>query len=248
MIGGTLAQLDEPTDERLETDLRDRNGIDVRDTQETLGANGIAQSGVAVGSIDTNEQHVEILSNPDGERVGVHVEQESRRKRVVSDWVADVTGTGVIAAASTKEQDPLAFPFDVLSARAGVDLEQLWLSLPDLVTRWDGDGPGNAELVDVWLSGTADEDRTEMLYHDSADMSLETDLGLGFKIQWDGTYERGVAYESGYVALYTVDTADLFLRFINEEILPVAINASEVAGDDEDDAQQTLADQGGDDS
>lgn len=247
MLGGTLAQLAYPLDEPLDTDLNARNGIDVRETQETLAGGSTPQTGVAVGSVDETEQRVSILTDRDGNRVGVDTESERVGRKVVSEWVADVTGSGVIAAASTHEQEPVAFPFDVVEARAGTGLKPLFLSIEQLVERWDSDGAGDAELADVWLAGTGDENETEIAYHNSADADPATNLGLGFRIRWNGTIERGVAYESGYVALYTADAPEVFMRFVNDEILPVAINADDVESDDD---QQTLADHaddGGDD-
>lgn len=244
MIGGTLAVFDEPLDEPLETDIRGRrNGIDVDDTQQELGGGeGPIQSGLAAGTVDGREQTVMFPTTADGEPAGIVVESEPTRDMVATEWVADPTGSGAIVATSTVEQDPIAFPWDVFTARVGPSVDPVRINTDALVSRWHGDEIG-ADLEDVWLQGDHDGDGTQINYHDSADADGGTGLGVGFKVAWDGALERGVAYESGYVAIYTLENPATFMRFLRDEILPVCGIPVDTDQDSED--QQTLDDVGG---
>lgn len=240
MIGGTLAVFDETLDEPLETEIRHRrNGIDVDDTQQELGGGGPIQSGLAAGTVDSHTQTVSFPTTADGDAAGIIVESEPTRDMVATEWVADPTGTGAIVATSTVEQDPLAFPWDVFTARVDPSVDPVRIDTDALVSRWHGDEIG-ADLEDVWLQGDTDGDAVQINYHDSADVDGGAGLGVGFKVSWDGALERGVAYESGYVAVYTLENPATFMRFLSDEILPVC--GIPVPDDQDSEDQQTLGD------
>lgn len=246
MIAGQLAALREPTDDALES-LYNRGPtrvLDVDGTQEALDGRPV-QEGIAVSTRSATEIHATIVEDSDGDPVRVDVEREDTTETVAADWVADPTGTGVVAASSTADTGaPVPFPFDLVAGPAGVDVDVLEIDVAGLYRDWrEGE-----DLTDVWLKGAADGDPdaddpvgTRIDYHDRADADDETaDLGVGFRVSWSGTLARGVAYQSGYLALYSATTPSEYLSFVEDYVLDhTAVQQNDDA------AQSTLADLGG---
>lgn len=232
MIAGTLARLADPADALLEDY---HNGgfraLDVSDTQERLDGRHV-QAGMAAGQVETTLQKVHL----DGS--DIETSQEEVLETVATEWVADVTGTGLLVAESTAAEEPYPFPFDLFATRTGRDVDLLEIDVPRLHATWAGEDA----LGDVWMTAAGDDDRTAIDYHDAASSASEPTIGLGFKRPWNGTVERGVVYASGYVAVYSTSTASTFVEFVESELLPFA---SVYTGEDESD-QQTLGESGTD--
>lgn len=219
MIAGTLARLQEPAAEAL-TDTyngSDLPALDVRTTQRTLDDRPI-QQGYAGTRLEVDQQVVDVAVGRDGTPGALDVHTEPEMTDIATEWVADVTGTGVIAAESVAGPDRWAFPFDLFATitdrtpdRLGVDIE----AMHEAWVMGEEDG-----LADAWMVGQDDGESTEMQYHDAAEVTTQPTFGLGFVKPWNNTVSRGVAYESGYVAVYNATSAEAFIRFVGDAILP----------------------------
>lgn len=249
MIAGDLALLDETTDETLDSYYRRSppRALDVDATQAELTEDRHVQSGTAVSTVDATETDVVFQADAEGDTVGVEVERVDASETVASDWIADVSDSGLLAAASTVDTgDLLPFPYDVLAERTGRDVRLLQIDVEALYADWHS----RDDLADVWLKGVSedgsddDEGGTRIDYHDHADADDEpADLGVGFRVRWGGTIARGVAYASGYVAVYNAATPGEFVSFVEDEILPHT--GAEAPEDEEAGRQETLGDSGG---
>jgi hypothetical protein len=219
MYAGTIARLEEPIDEPLESRFANDYypAFDVQRTQTSFDDRPI-QEGQAADRVDTFEQRVEIDRAESGKDRSISTERVEERETLLTDWVADVTGTGLIAAESVDGPGPFAFPFDQFYFVGGEDVERLRINLEEAYTAWKGDD----DLGNVWMNASDPGDGAQMSYHQQADADQKPTIGLGFERPWDGTVVRGVAYESGYVALYSVESAIKFVRFVGDELLPYA--------------------------
>lgn len=227
MIAGSLALLDQTLDDGLQSWYRrtPKRALDVSATQEDLTNDREVQDGTAVTSVGASRTRVDFVANGDGETVGVNVERDDDASRTVAtDWVADVKDTGIVAAESTTDAGGVVpFPFDLLEARTGVSVHPVTIDVTSLYEAWDAAD----SLADVWLKGVQDEPEgddtaaTTLEYHDRAEVDGEpADLGVGFRVRWGGTVTRGVAYQSGYLALYNAVNPEEFVAFVADEILP----------------------------
>lgn len=242
MYAGTLAQLERPADDPVQSWCRpdDSRALDVRTTQHGLGDDRPVQHGYAAAEVETTETDVAVLgsdANPT-----VDVERRDTRERVATEWTADLTGTGVVAAESVHPAEPLPFPFGMFSARTGSDVVPLVVDVAELKDAWESDD----RIRSLWLKGekpAPDSDAAALAYNASADVDGQANIGVGFNLRWSGSVARGVVYESGYLALYSAETETAFMSFIRDEILEhsTAVDPS----DDGDDDQTTLSDVSG---
>ena len=231
MYAGTIARFEDALEEPLES--RFANGhypaFDVQRIQASFDDRPI-QEGQAADRVDVEGERVEIASNGSGDDRSIVTERTEERDTLLTDWVADPTGTGLIAAESVDGPGPFAFPFDQFFFVGGEDVERLRINLEDAYLAWKGED----SLGNVWMNASDPGDGAQMSYHQQADADQKPTIGLGFERPWDGTVVRGVAYESGYVALYSVESAVDFVRFVGDELLPYARPV------DDEDEQSTL--------
>lgn len=226
MIAGTIAQLDHAADDPLETAFQggDLPALDVEQTQTTFEDTPV-QSGVAATRIEVEREQASVTVDPDGDATGIHTTREPVLTDVTTNWVADVTESGLLAAASVGGDGPFDFPFDLIAAQTDRTPQRLTVDIEAMHEDWveaEADG-----LADAWMTGEDDGESTAMQYHDAADVETRPTIGLGFVRPWNGTVEKGVVYASGYVAVYTSDSATSFVQFVRDEVLPYAS-----AGDD----------------
>jgi len=218
MIAGTLATCAEPVDEPLSPWIRGEAGlpaIEVTQTQDTHGA-ATPQAGTAAARVDESVTDV-LARRDDSNGVLIDTDRTDAVTDMATDWYADVTGSGVILAESISANEQLPFPFDLFTARVATSVERQQLDIEALYDDWDGaDG-----LAELWMSGSDIGPGTQIAYHGAADDHRPT-IGLGFKRAWSGTTIKGVAYASGYVALYTARHPADGLQFVADEILPHA--------------------------
>lgn len=222
MLAGTLAQLSEPTDNALESHFGQAGGFPALDVEKTQGSfdDRPIQSGTAAGHVRTVEKDISAGVNADGEYIAIDIDQVERSTTVATEWVADPTESGLIAAESVHDGDLYPFPFDLFYAICGTDVKRLAVDLAAMHDAWTADDV----LGDVWFVGSADADTeaTRMAYHDAADADETPNIGLGFTRPWQNTVMRGVAYGSGYVAVYNTGHISRFMRFLADEVLPFA--------------------------
>ena len=217
MLAGTLGVLETPADEQLESYFASGGEIpalDVEQTQTSFDDRPI-QSGKVAGYVDETVQDISVGVTADGEPVAIDVEERPERTRTVTEWVADVTASGIIMAESVAGDDVAAFPFDLFWNVTGSKVTRPWIDVEGLHRQWSREDV----LGDVWMVGKDPGDGAQMSYHDAADESDSPTFGLGFERPWNGTVMRGVAYESGYIAVYNTNHPSLFIRFIDEELM-----------------------------
>lgn len=226
MIAGTLAVLDEPA-EPLESWFRNRGlpALVVEDSQDALDADDTdserpIQRGKAAARAEENRRVVDVGVNTDGEPIALDERYEPHPVDVATEWVADVTRSGIIAAESVHDDGPLPFPFDLFYSLTGQRPRQQWIDVRELKWAWDREDV----LVDVWMAGEEDfeSDGAAISYHDAAEADTETSLGLGFAREWGGRVYRGVVYPSGYLAIHSSVTPAAYVEFAEETVLPFA--------------------------
>lgn len=235
MYAGTLGRLQNAVDAELETTFAEGGtlpGLDVERTQHSFDNRPI-QAGQAATRVETTTQDVSVGVNAEGEPLAIDTERRETMEDIVTDWVADVTGTGLVAAASVTGDGEFAFPFDLFTAVTDERIDRLEVNVLELHEAWDEDDTAG----DVWMTAGDDGEGANIAYHSAASRDDQPTIGIGFERPWNGTVERGVVFESGYVAVYSASSASSFIRFVEEELLPFC----EVAGEDESE-QQTLDD------
>jgi hypothetical protein len=218
MIAGTLALLEEPADETLDS-YHDGGytALDVAGTQEYLD-DAAVQSGKVAALVESTQEEIH-LSGSD-----IDVERVETNERVVTDWVADTTDAGFVLAESTEPDDP-PFPFNVFQGRCNTDVVPAHIDPAAFVERQER----RDRDVSTWFSGA----RYETGENQANDVSMGYgrdanqaggNIGVGFETPWRGTTVRGVLYASGYVAIYNPSAWGpmQFARFVREEIVPVA--------------------------
>jgi hypothetical protein len=234
MIAGTLVQLEDPADERLNSTFGDGDrlpALEVSSTQSSFDDRPI-QRGTAAGTVQESFQEVFVSEDNDGD-CRVVTEPEERHTTVATDWVADVTGTGLIAIESIQGPGEFDFPLDLFAARTDRRPQRLEVDVEKLHMAWDDDGV----LGDVWMRGADAGDGASIDYHQRANAEEPATIGFGFERPWNGTIMEGVVYESGYVAAYNESRPTQFIRFVEEEMLPYAEVPDESSA-----AQTTLGD------
>jgi len=223
MYAGTLTQLSEPTDEPIDDYYRDGGlpALSVEQTQERVDGSAV-QTGIAAAHVEQQRTEVMVLEgNPKDPPEGLAVETTPTRVEAASEWVADPEGSGLIAVESIAGSDELAFPIDVLAVATGIQPNRLDIDVSAMFDSWNRvENDSDSGVQDVWMTTNEDGDSTSMQYHDAAHADTEPNIGVGFKRSHGGRLFRGVAYESGYVALYNCDTAAAFVGFVNECVLP----------------------------
>lgn len=220
MIAGTLALLEEPTDEPLESWMRHDEGLPALEvsTTQTTHDDATPQAGTVAGRITETVQDVYTETDQHDDP---HIETDRREsiEAFATDWVADVTGSGVVLAESIPEDEELPFPFDIFGGLTDSPVQRQQLDIESLHRDWEQSGG----LAKVWMSGTDATRGTDIQYHGavSTDEAPPT-IGLGFERGWGGTTIKGVCYAGGYVALYSARHAADGLQFVREELLPYA--------------------------
>lgn len=233
MHSGTLAILEEPVADELESyGSGGFSTLDVRETVEGFDDVPI-QAGRAAATVETTIEEIHISGTD------IDVEQVGDRERVWTEWVADVTDAGFVAAERTAGNDP-EFPFDIFHARTGQPVERVEIDVASVVQSCrDRDRD-----VGVWMVGT-DDGAAELRYHHHAKVAdaARANIGVGFELAWNNTVAEGVMYESGYVAVFNDSWGPRkFAAFIRDLVLPHA----EVPEDDEEGEQSTLDEDSGD--
>lgn len=237
MIAGTLARLEESIDEPLESTFAEDGrfpALEVSTTQDSFDDRPI-QAGTVAGRVNEQTQSVFVSEDQTGDK-RIVTERDERQETVATDWVADVTGTGLLVIESVQGPGEFDFPLDLFAARTGRTPERLDIDVEALHMAWSDDDV----LGDVWMRGADGGDGASIDYHQQASADEPATIGFGFTRPWNGTVMEGVVYESGYVAVYNESRPAPFVRFLTEELL----NYVEVP--DEGAAQATL-DESGDD-
>lgn len=231
MIAGTLAVLEMPAADPLESYSSGGFAtLDVRETQEYLDGSTV-QHGRAAATVETETEEIHTSGG------SIDVESVPTTDRVWTPWVADVTDAGFVVAERTRPGDRFPFPFDMFTARTGVDVEPVDIDVPQFIlNQQDADRD-----YKVWMVGQRDaEDNTAMEYGRKAYSgdAPDANVGVGFRLPWRATTIKGVLYTSGYVAIYQPSGWGpmQFARFVREELLPVAY----IPTDDEETEQDTL--------
>lgn len=235
MHAGTIAVLEEPVDEPLES--YGSGGFATLDVRETLDGfdDATIQRGRASDTIETETEEIIINGST------IDVETTGSVEEVWTPWVADVTDTGFVVAERTNGTDP-GFPFDVFRSRTGQKVERVEIDVADIIRSFrDRDRD-----VDVWMVGS-DDGAAEMRYHHHAHVAdaKRANIGVGFELAWNNTVAEGVMYASGYVAIYNDSWGPRkFAAFVRDVVLPHA----EVPEDDEETEQAELDDETEDDA
>jgi len=226
MPQGTIGVLATPADEPLETASKSGHipAVDVRGTQESLDGPPI-QHGKAAAEVADTKTDVTVAEN--GKILDEPIEGA---KTVVTNWIADVQGDGLVVAESVSGDGDFAFPFNLFTAQTGEHVDRVNIELEDVTQAWDDE-----MLLDTWMTGTDYGDASSIDYHNAADDPRKANIGLGFELRWNGTVAKGVVYESGYVAIWEEWTAAVFCEFIASELLPHAY-----VPEDDDTEQATL--------
>lgn len=217
MIAGTIALLEDTTDDPLESTSSGFSTIDVRETLTYLD-DATVQHGRACAHVEA--QHEEVSVN------GTEIETETvtGREDAYTEWVADVTDAGFVVTERTAGSEPM-FPFDLFEVATGCRLSEARLDTSAFVTaQREGEN-----APDVWFSGSKAETEDD-LDPDDVDMAYGRDanqaggnVGTGFRTSWNGRRVKGIMYSSGYIAVYSDwVTADAFAQFVREEVLPHA--------------------------
>ncbi len=235
MIAGTLALLEEPARDELESFASGGFAtLDVHETQEYLDGASI-QEGLACNTVESTEEEIHVTGT------AIDVEEISSRSRVYTDWVADVTDAGFVVAERTSGNEP-TFPFDLFEARTDRDVDQAVIHPGRFVRAQERE----EQLADIWYAGDKEPngsdlepDDVEMGYGADASTATARDasIGVGFKTRWNGTVVKGICYRSGYVAIFNESWGPVqFGRYLREQILPHA----EVPDPDDETEQDTL--------
>lgn len=249
-MAGTVAELESPAEEPLESWFRNRDlpAVDVETTQAPLGNDhGPVQIGTAASRIDDTEREASVGVDGSGDPVALHVESVRTRSEVITEWIAEVSELGLVIPESVHGADSKEYPFplDLFYARTSREPYLLEFDVRAIHRAWEDDNT----LGEVWMAGTkeeTDEDEVndvDIAYgYEAEQLSDLASIGLGFKRVWQGTVMRGVVYASGYVALYSCENASEFVRFVDGELRPFAERV------ETNDAQATLFDdEGGED-
>lgn len=235
MMAGTLGLLEETVADPVASHgTGGFDTLDVRETQAYLDGARV-QSGAACALVEATTEKIHV----DG--TDIDIERVESTERVHAEWIADVTDAGFVLAERTAGTDPM-FPFDVFRGVLGTPVEPAVLDPSAFVTRQDD--------IDLWFSGSKAETASETKPNDvSMGYGRESrqaggNVGVGFKMGWNGTTVRGVLYQSGYVSVYNETWGPIqFARFVRDAVLPVAA----VPESDDESEQGTLGETGGGD-
>lgn len=140
--------------------------------------------------------------------------------KVKTDWFADLEEGW--AGISTGDGE---FLFDWLVATEGIVAEDAKIRLDAWAERLERQDDANVWGVSYSQSEETghDSDRSGAKYHDDVathNMPVEGKSSIGFSYSWGSGYIRGTIAASGYVAAYNVSSADVFAKWVTEEVLP----------------------------
>lgn len=220
---GTVARLERTSDDRLTSWAYGEQGpptLVVENTQTTFDEAPV-QTGQAAGRVEENVQLVS--TGVDGDGPWIDVTHDTKLQMLATDFVADVTGSGLVIASSVGADDETEpFPFDLFGARCGADCPRLAFDIRQLSSAWLDDDV----LTGVWMVARESDDGegTTIDYGESArlrDVDQAT-IGLGFKRSFQGSGTKGVVFASGYCAAWRDWPASKFVRFVEHELLPFA--------------------------
>jgi hypothetical protein len=222
MYAGTVARLEEPADEPLSDYIFGEGyppALVVEDTQATLDDRPV-QTGMVAGAVEESVRRVDVGTD-DGEP-WIDVRNEKTNTLLASEWVAEVTGSGIVVSQSVGADDEeLPFPFNVFSSRCGSECRRMAFDIQQLAKAWRSDNV----LADVWMLAAEDEfGDVSIDYGEQASLS-EVDtatIGLGFKREYQGSVDKGIVFRGGYAANYRDIPASVFVRFVQDELLPFA--------------------------
>jgi len=224
MLAGTIARLDAPADDPLEDTTEHKNlpALAVNGSQSDLEDSGVIQQCTAANRIEQDQTEAVIS---DGMVIENRVPQPVD---VVSDVVADVTGSGVVVAERVRGSGRYPFPFDLVAAQTGQEIQQYEVDVEAFAESFDA-----AAIADTWLVGAGDEGGVSMDYNDNAEPEKAGDasVGLGFLLSWEGVMAEGVLYRSGYLAIYSDWIASVFLEFVNDAVMPYAYLPEDTGGE-----------------
>ena len=243
MIAGQLALLAEPTVEPLES-THDQTGraLQVDETQTYLDELTI-QSGLVAGEVPKEEERV-LLD-------GHEIETETRnvKRRVASEWVADVDGEGWILAEQTHTSDLEAdpdWPFNEFQHLARTEIAPVRLKPWEFIrNQRDAGRTWNVEMTTH--ESNLDDTTIEWGHGALKSKAVNADVGVAGTVFWRDAHVRLVIYQSGYLAIWEPAEMppELLGRFIHEEIVPIATFADDVEVEEDETAeQQTLEDSG----
>ena len=239
MIAGTLAFLDEPVDEPIQSRYdRGVRGIDVDVSISYLDGRSV-QTGVVAGRV--TEQQEDILIGDDS----IDINTKKSETMAAAEWVADVQDDGWILADRTHTTDDEHlpdWPFSQFQQALGVEMRPMGIDVQEFVKNQREAGRDfSAEMATQ--KGSESENVEINWGHKkvSNDDALQSNVGCALTVNWEGTFQRLVVYESGYAAIWSAeDISAKVARFVTEEIVPVAIPMHEVEQDsDDEDAVQT---------
>lgn len=216
---GTIAVLDEPATDPLSDWIQHSDrppAIVVERTQGTLDGGPPTQTGTVAANVEVTDRDVFVGSGSDGPYIDVT--RTEPVETLVSDWIADVTESGVIIAESVAADDEaFPFPYDVFSARCGSRCRRQGIDVEALGRQWRAD----EVLSDVWMAGDRVGDAVNLRYHSTKESdAANVSIGLGFERSYEGSVARGIVYESGYCAVWRDWSPSKFVSFVVDEVFP----------------------------
>jgi len=249
MIAGTIAVLETTKDEPLSDSFAEGGqlpGLSVESTQTSFDDRPV-QEGTVAGEVATTREDITVGQNSDGEAVAIDVDRVETRKMKATNFVADVTGSGLIVPESVAGDGDFDFPLGTFWSVCGSAPVRQQFNIGQLHRDWQD----KDVLGDVWMVGQNPGDGASMNYHKSADENATATFGLGFRRTWDNSVMEGVVYASGYVAIYNTSHISRFIRFVETEILPHSQGSDEEpdpvdVNDEETEDDQQQAKLGGD--
>lgn len=216
---GTIGLLDDPADDTLSDWIQHDNhppALVVDRTQGRLDDGPPVQTGSVAANVETTDR--DVFVGTDGDGPYIDVSRTTPVETLVSDWLADVTKSGVVIAESVGADDEqFPFPFDVFSSLTGSRCRRQAVDVESLGRKWHAD----EVLSDVWMAGDRVGESVNIRYHSTQESdAANVSIGLGFERSYEGSVARGIVYESGYVACWRNWSPSKFVRFVVDEILP----------------------------
>ncbi|AFO57036.1 MULTISPECIES: hypothetical protein [unclassified Natrinema] len=244
MIAGQLAFLAEAAAEPLENH-HDQTGraLEVEETQTYLDEDLTIQSGMVAGEVPQEEERV--LTD------GHEIETETRnvKRRVASEWVADVDGEGWILAEQTHtsdlEHEP-DWPFNDFSRFAGPEIAPVQLKPWEFVrNQRDADREWTVEMTTY--ESNLDDTTIEWGHGALKSKATDADVGVALTTFWNDVHVRLVIYSSGYLAIWEPGEMkpELLGRFIHEEIVPIATFDDDAEVEEDQEAEQSTFEDSG---
>lgn len=226
MHAGKIAELDAPAADPLEDTTEESQtlpALAVNDAQTNLDGESAIQHCTLADRQQTEQPEPMVFEG------GITESMEPTRVDVMSDVVADVTGSGVVVAERVRGSGLYPFPFNLIASQTGRDIQTYHIDVAAFADQFD-----DGDMRDTWMVGTDYGDGATINYNADAstERAGEANVGLGFELSWNDVIAEGVIYESGYLAIYRDWTSAVFLTFVEDAVLPHTFVA-------EDDTQQT---------